>query len=384
MHGRRARWVDILQEYDIIVQHRPGTQQVVEDALSRVFTQREAAAALNSISVAVVDHTELVQQIAEKGQQDDWYKRMLDQAATPNGEYATADGHLLYQRDGPHVRLCVPDDNALKQRLLRMYHDAPISGHHGVAKTLAELKEHFYWPKMAADVKDYCSTCPSCAKHKYSTQAPHGLLQPLAVPTEPFESISLDFIMGLPTSSSGHDAILTVVDRFSKALFLFPVNTTITAAETAQLLFSTLFKTFGLPTSVVSDRDPRFLSAYWQQLYKLYGVQLKMSSAYHPQTDGQTEVANRIVATILRHYVAPDHSDWHLWLPIVEQAYNSSVHNGLKEPPIAVLLNRRPNQPLAMLHKAAIADSTAAFAAYEREQRLQQIRAVLEHARDAT
>jgi len=198
-----------------------------------------------------------------------------------------------------------------------------MHGHLGVDKTLAALQQLFYWPKMVDDVRLYVKTCGSCQRNKPSNQKKGGLLKSLDIPSYPFESVSMDFITQLPETARGNDALLVVVDRLSKLTILIPTNTTVSAAEAATLFYDNVFKNHGMPLSIVSDRDPRFTAKFWQEFYKCMGTTLKMSSGYHPETDGLTERANRTVEQILRNYVNDLQNDWDEYLASVQLAINS-------------------------------------------------------------
>jgi hypothetical protein len=159
----------------------------------------------------------------------------------------------------------------------------------------------------------------------------------------------MDFITGLPRTRRGHDAILTLVDRMIKFLVIMPTTIAVTAEGTAELFFNNVFKRFGMPESIISDRDPRFTSQFWQSLHKLTGTKLNMSTANHPQTDGQTENANRTVEDMIRAYVLPYHDDWDEHLTSCEFAYNDSEHASHRFTPFYLAHGHHPRVPLTML-----------------------------------
>ena len=172
----------------------------------------------------------------------------------------------------------------------------------GVMKTLARVRENFVWTSMKQNVHHFVTTCLTCQQIKSDNRRSSGLLCPLPVPARPWEDLSLDFIVGLPLHC-GHSVILVIVDRFSKGLHLGSLPQHHTAAGVAKLFMEISGKLHGMPKSLVSDRDPLFLSHFWQELFKLSGTKLCMSSAYHPQSDGQTEAMNRVVEQYLRAFV---------------------------------------------------------------------------------
>ena len=179
------------------------------------------------------------------------------------------------------------------------HHDTPLAGHQGAERT---TKRYYYWPGMDEDVRAFVQTCPVCQRAKGSNQKPLGLLQPLPIPERKWQSISMDFVVQLPKTSEGYDAIMTVLCRFSKRVHFIPMNTDATAKEVAKLYFREIWKDHGLSESIVSDRDPKFTSKFWQALFKLLGSKLDMSTAFHPESDGQTERYNRILGDMLRAY----------------------------------------------------------------------------------
>ncbi|KAG1664303.1 hypothetical protein FOA52_005701 [Chlamydomonas sp. UWO 241] len=173
---------------------------------------------------------------------------------------------------------------------LREAHDGPLSGHFGRDKTYSRLCQSYYWPRMRAEVEDYCRSCPSCQTIKPSQQKQMGLHKPLQLPDQPGQSASMDLIVGLPRPQSGKTAILVIVDRLSKRVALEPCLDNSSAVELAHMLHKAWTTMgFGLPADIISDRDPRFLSDFWKQLHAKLGTKLNFSTAYHPQTDGQTE-----------------------------------------------------------------------------------------------
>jgi transposase InsO family protein len=202
-------------------------------------------------------------------------------------------------------------------------HDAIVSGHFGVAKTIDSISRNFTWPSMHAQVTTYVTACDRCERDKSPNQRPSGLLRPLEVPEEPWTHVSLDFVMALPPSN-GFDAILFVVDKLSNSIVLIPTKTTVTAKETDRLYFNHVYCRHGLARKIISDRDVRFAGTFWHELHRLLQVKLAMSSSFHPETDGQTERANRTMEEMVRHYVSHRQDDWDQLLPALEFAYNTS------------------------------------------------------------
>lgn len=207
---------------------------------------------------------------------------------------------------------------------------------------------------------------------------PAGLLQPLSIPKQIWSDISLDFVEGLPTSR-GKNVILVVVDRFSNYCHLLSTAHPYSAVSIARLFFDNIFKLHGLPVSMVSDRDVTFTSAFWRELFCLSGTKLCFSSAYHPQSDGQTEVINRTVEMYLRCFTSAHPTKWMDWLSWAEYSYNTSFHSSLKTTPFEVVYGRPP--PRLLPYSPGISKLDAVdIALRTRDQILQSLRQNLLHA----
>jgi transposase InsO family protein len=207
---------------------------------------------------------------------------------------------------------------------------------------------------MTSHVKRFVKACHSCQANKPSAVAPAGLLQPLPVPAKPWESVSMDFITQLPAcTDSGRDAIMVVVDRLTKMVHLIPMHTASSASQTAQLFLNNIFKHHGMPRSLISDRDAKFTSAFWKTFITSLGTSLNMSTAYHPQSDGQTERMNRTLEQILRHYINYHHDNWENFLPLVEFAMNNSPSRTTGFTPFYLNYGINPHTPLSLVADVA-------------------------------
>ena len=195
---------------------------------------------------------------------------------------------------------------------------------------------------MKGDVENYIKQCTTCQKAKHSLQHPMGLLQPLPVPEGIWQDLTMDFIEGLP-KSEGYSVILVVVDRLTKYAHFMAIIHPYTVATVAQTFLDNVVKHHGFPTSIVSDRDTIFVSNFWKQLFTLYKVELKLSTAYHPQTDGQSERVNQCLEMYLRCVVHDSPSKWKSWLSLVELWYNTSFHSSLGCSPFKALYGYEPN-----------------------------------------
>jgi transposase InsO family protein len=177
---------------------------------------------------------------------------------------------------------------------------------------------------MRKDIQTYVQTCDLCQRNKTSTQAKPGLLQPLSVPERRWQSVTLDLTVGLPATKSGKDGVLVFVDRLTKYTHFVPVSAALGAKDFARKFIKHVFANHGLPESIVSDRGSTWANQFWRYVCELLGVDHRFSSAYHPQTDGQTERMNAVLKDVLRNYVASHARDWDQWLPLVQFAVNNS------------------------------------------------------------
>ena len=261
----------------------------------------------------------------------------------------------IYDREGPEGvnrwRLVIPDIPEVKKQIMEEVHAVPYSGHVGYQKTLKKIQQNFYWPDHTLDIREFVTSCPVCQVEKSVHRQPAGLLQPLQLPDQKWADVSLDFIMGLPKSESGRDGILTVVDRATKMVHLIPVYQTITAAETARVYWDYVGKHHGIPRSIVSDRDPRFVSRFWQEFWRLLGSKLRMSTAHHPQTDGQTEAVNRVVEMTLRCtlHASQEPHQWEKYLSMAEFTINNTSSTATGYTPFFLNYGYHPCTPAELL-----------------------------------
>ena len=240
-------------------------------------------------------------------------------------------------------QLCVP--RKYVRKLLELAHDAKCGGHFGFAKTLGRLKP-FCWKKKSKDVKLYVKGCDVCQRNKTSTQAPLSNPQILQTPSRRWGSVSTDFIVQLPRTKSGYDAITTWVDRLSRRVHFIPGKTNDTAVDVAKSFFNVVYRHHGLPDEIISDRDRKFISKFWEELMNLAGVKLSMSSSHHPQTNGSSEIMNKMIENYLRCFVNFRQDDWDEYLISAEVAYNSAVIEELGHSPYFLDLGWEPKQPL--------------------------------------
>ena len=318
--------------------------------------------------------TELDQQIINGYKSDPWFEN------PENTSRLDKKGQFWFSKEA----LVIPDQKELKDLILYEFHDVPAAGHVGAEKTYHAVSRHYWWPRIRRDINTYVHCCDKCQKNKAVTQRSAGLLQPLDIPAHKWTDISCDFIVQLPKTSKGNDAILVVVDRCSKMCHFIPTQTSVDAQGTAQLFRDFVFVHHGVPESIVSDRDTRFTGKFMTDLCKLLGIKQRMSSAYHPQTDGQTERVNRVLEDMLRNYVGPDQDDWDQYLSTCEFAVNNSYHTGLQTTPFMLNYGYHPRSTYITHSREAgsAANPAAVKMKNDMQESLAGARAALKQAQD--
>ncbi|KAJ9526162.1 hypothetical protein QJQ45_009619 [Haematococcus lacustris] len=254
------------------------------------------------------------------------------------------DQHGLY-RTRERNQIVVPNCPELKTRILVEMHDAQFAGHVGITKTLERISRMFWWPRMRSEVRHYVANCDACQRNKSVNTKPGGLLTPLAIPYDRWESISMDLITKLPPGEHGFDAIAVFVDRLSKMVHFVPCRESMNAESFARLFIDNVFKHHGVPREIISDRGSHFTNHFWASIMTILGVKECKSSAYHPQSDGQTERYNRTLEEMLRHYISPAQSDWPFFLSLAEFAVNNSWQESIQSTPFLVNTGQSPLTP---------------------------------------
>lgn len=250
-------------------------------------------------------------------------------------------GLLYYQADEySSWRLCIPRGE-ICEAILHDNHDIAIAGYGGIAKTYSNIARSYYWPGMGQDVKHHVQTCDACQRTKKSHLPEIGVLQSMPIPHRPWSSIGMDLLGPIPISKNGNEIILVIVDRHTKMAHFIPTTRKYTSKIIANLFIKYVFRYHGLPDSIVSDRDPKFTSHFWSALQKELGVHLLMSTADHPQTDGQSEATVKIIQKMLKPFTIQG-TDWEELLPSLEFTYNNTVQSSTKQTPFFLNYGRHP------------------------------------------
>ncbi|KAI3824571.1 hypothetical protein L1987_06034 [Smallanthus sonchifolius] len=282
LNMRQRRWMELLSDYDCEIQYHPGKANVVADALSR----------------------------KEKPQP---------------------------------IRIHA---SRIKDMILEEAHKSKYSIHHGSDKMYKDLRSNYWYPGMKKSIARYVEKCLTCLKVKAEHQKPLGYLQQPEIPEWKWEKITMEFFTKLPRSSHGYDTIWVIVDRLTKSRHFLPIREDYKMNKLAQIYVKEIVSRHGVPISIISDRDSRFTSRFWKSFQQELGTKLNLSTAYHPQTDGQSERTIKTLEDMLRACVIEFGGSWDNHLPLIEFAYNNSYHATIKAAPYEALYGRKCRTPI--------------------------------------
>jgi len=238
------------------------------------------------------------------------------------GKEIRIEGSLIYRKN----LLWIP--NGLIRQIIKSEHNTKVAGHMGQDKPIELVRRNFWWPKMNEQIIDFVKSCLKCQQNKASRHQPYGLSSPLELPYAPWLSIAMDFITELPESEVC-DQLWVIIDRFTKMAHFLPLRKEGKMVADLAIVFAReIWKLHGLPTDIMLDRDSCFTSEIWKEFLQLSGIRPRISTAFHPQTDGQTERLNQTIETYLRAFISKEQDDWVRLLPMAEFAYNNSVTMG--------------------------------------------------------
>ena len=357
LNMRQRRWLELLKDYDCTILYHPGKANKVADALSR--KNHGTLATLISKGVSVWNKIEdscmevrvsgylarliiqptLLERIKE-AQGLDGEKDVLMGKGQGKDLRMGEDGILRYQ-----TRIWVPSNEEIKREILREAHGSKFSVHPGSTKMYRDLRESFWWNGMKGEIADFVAKCLVCQQVKSEHQKPAGLLQSLPIPEWKWEHIAMDLVVGLPKTLKGQNAIWVIVDRLTKSAHFLAIKVTDSLEKLAKLYIDEIVRLHGIPVSIVSDRDTRFTSKFWKSLQSALGTELTMSTAFHPQTDGQSERTIQTLEDMLRATSLDWQGTWDEHLPLVEFAYNNSFHTSIGMAPYEALYGRKCRSP---------------------------------------
>ncbi|KAK1414363.1 hypothetical protein QVD17_16561 [Tagetes erecta] len=363
LNMRQRRWLELLKDYDANIQYHPGKANVVADALSRKNVGVVSCLQIDPQIIFDLDRMGIGIQV---GKSDGYLARMqiepnliskIKEAQKYDGELWAIVQNLEVGKQSEFridehgviwcgKRLCVPDDSALRDSLLSEAHSSPFSIHPGSTKMYRDLRQNFWWNGMKEDVARYVSKCLTCQQVKIEHQRASGLLQPLSIPVWKWDEISMDFVTGLPKTFKKNDAIWVVVDRLSKSAHFLPIQQGYSVSKLSEVFLQEIIRLHGTPSSIVSDRDPRFTSRFWKGFQAAWGTRLNFSTAFHPQTDGQSERTIQTLEDMLRACALEWTGNWDEYLCLVEFAYNNSWQASIGMAPFELLYGRKCRAPI--------------------------------------
>jgi hypothetical protein len=364
LNMRQRRWLELIKDYDLEVHYHPGKVNVVADALSRkahchclsitAFSDTLCnqmrklnleiipQGSLNLLSIeSTLQDRIVMSQLHDEGIKI--IKLKLSQEEAKYKCFHTDHQGVLWFNN----RIIVPKDHQLRKQILDEAHLSKFSIHPGSTKLYQDLRQHFWWTRMKREIAMYVSECDTCQRVKAGHLKASGTLQPLPIPSWKWEDISMDFIVGLPNTSQKHDSIWVIIDRLTKTAHFLPVHTTYSAKKYAEVYLDQIVRLHGVPKTIISDRGAQFIARFLEQLQFALGTKLIRSSAYHPQTDGQTAQVNQILEDMLRACIIHYGTSWDKCLALAEFSYNNSYQSSLQMAPFEALYGRTCQTPLS-------------------------------------
>ncbi|GJR43974.1 retrotransposon protein, putative, ty3-gypsy subclass [Tanacetum coccineum] len=344
LNMRQRCWLELLSDYDCEIRYHPGKANVILNA------QLEARKEENFINE--------------------------DLRGMINKLEPRADGTLCLNN-----RSWIPCLGDLRALIMHESHKSKYSIHPGSDKMYQDLKKLYWWPNMKAEIATYVSKCLTCAKVKIEYHKPSGSLVQPEFPQWKWENITMDFVTKLPRTAAGQDTIWVIVDRLTKSAHFLPMREDDTLEKLTRQYLKEVVSKHGVPVSIISDRDGKFTSHFWKSLHKALGTRLDMSTAYHPETDGQSERTIQTLEDMLRACVLDFGKGWDKHLPLVEFSYNNSYHTSIKAAPFEALYGRKCRSPICW---AEVGDSqlTGPEIIHETTERIVQIKSHIQAARD--
>jgi transposase InsO family protein len=357
--ARQARWAETLSRFNFRIRHRAGKENQKADALTRrrqdVDGQLKATAefrtqtllksgnldpqVVQELHLAPIEdeNLDLIDRILRANRTSETLAEFRNKASQEGEEnWQLQDGLILRKN-----RLLVPEEDNLRTDLIKEVHEQLSMAHPGRNKTYRLINARYYWPNLRKDIARYIRNCHTCRRTRVPRDLPPGQLQPLPIPERPWQHISMDF-KSFPKDKKGYNAVFVIIDRLSKRAYSVPCHKTTTAKDMAQLFISNVYRTHGAPETIVSDRGPQFISEFWTEFCRILGIKLKLSTAYHPQTDGQTEIMNQYLDQRLRPFINYHQDDWSDLLPIMDFAQAALPHESTGLTPFFIEFGYEP------------------------------------------
>lgn len=385
LNRRQARWALELSEYDFTLSHKPGRDHCRPDALSRRPDYNLGTADNEEITLLKPHWFRALSTSLEVHTTGDAFrerirsnkhveKRVRTNLHSGAEGWSREDGLVFWKG-----RIYVPPNKALRDEIIHAHHDTPTAGHPGRFKTAELILRTYWWPGIHRSVGAYVRGCEACQRTKVFPTKPIGTLSPNLIPDRNWEIVSVDLITQLP-HSLGHDAIVVVVDRLSKMIRLAPANNKLTSEGLARIYRDRVWKDFGLPDRIISDRGTQFASNFMRDLNHLLGISTNMSTAYHPQTDGQTERINQEIEQYLRLFVNHRQDDWSEWLPLAEFCYNDHIHSSTGHSPSYLNYGWHPRKDSTPRFVTTVTEGAESFVSRMKRLREDAISALLKAA----
>ena len=356
LNQRQARWSLYLSRFEFTLYHRPGRSSGKPDVLTRRADHEQGEGDNQGQTLlppkffnikateGLVLHTEddkLLERIKNSKARDETVIKAFRELKGSSGMLRNNDWQ---EEDGLvtlNGKVYVPKDLQLRHDIVHLHHDTPTAGHPGRWKTLELVSRNYWWPGISHYVSQYVKGCDKCNRTKTYPLAPAGRLKPNSIPERRWQVVTTDLIVGLP-ESHGFNSIWVAVDRLSKRIHIAPTTAEVDSVGIARLFRDHVWRNHGLPDQIISDRGAQFVSGFTRELNRLLGIQTSLSTAFHPQTDGQTERVNQEIEQYLRVFINQRQDDWTEWLPLAEFAYNNRIHASTRRTPFEMDSGQHP------------------------------------------
>lgn len=348
LNKRQARSIELMLEFDICMEWIKGKMNHIADVLSRYrgVKDQEVQVELNNLAM----DEEWITKLKEEYASDPFYEILSNAIKTNDSSKLDRMQKTILHRFSLDNELLIYENTraylppSLRKNAVQDCHDSRLASHPSAESTFQIVGRSYYWPKMLTDIKKYVKTCETCQMSKDKNHLPYGLLQPLPIPRDYWTSVSMDFITNLP-KSRGYDSIMVAVCRLSKMVRCISHRMTDGSREIASLFTQLVIKNHGVPDEIITDRDSRFTSKEWKLFVGGINTSHKLSTAFHPETDGQTERANRTIGQTLRIFANYNQDNWSELLPFVEFSINNTPSATTKHTPFFLNYGRHPNMP---------------------------------------